>query len=44
MITFCETLQHFFYHPVDTKLICEHGFKIVTECRRCRGRGGVLVI
>ena len=38
MKVFCESFNHWLYHPLDTRLICENRIKLsIPECLRCKG-------
>jgi hypothetical protein len=39
MKTYCETLNHWLYHPLDTSVVCDNRAKKLgmSECRKCRG-------
>lgn len=37
MKTYCETFNHWLYHPVDSSLLCEKRARRLPECRRCKG-------
>jgi hypothetical protein len=37
MKTYCETFNHWLYHPMDIAIICENRARRLPECRQCKG-------